>query len=119
MINYLYFVIGGLSGIVVGRKFFKSRQYVKGLEEENRILRVEKEELKTKISQNSQNIVELKTAVSDLGLQVVTCLELLSSISTIRNAEEFKSTYVATRRFFKYWGFQETNDTSTDFYEGD
>jgi hypothetical protein len=124
MANIIYIIIGGILGFLTGilwswlqarQKNITTRQYIKFLESENKLLR---DDLKAQVARNSQDIYQLKNGVGDLESQIITCLEILSGISNIKDAEDFRSTYVASRRFFEKWGFKE-KDVNPNLYKSD
>ena len=120
-----YFLIGLAAGGITTLLFIKSKNFVRRIkrasltELENTRLKQENEQLKRKVLQNATDINDLKSIIPGIEFQVITCLELLGSITTIRNKEELAATYAATLRFRELWGLTEQDKNSDTYISGD
>ena len=120
-----YFLVGLAVGGIITLLFIRSKNFVSKIKRasltqlENTRLRQENEELKRKVLQNATDINDLKAIIPGRESQVITCLELLSSISTIRNKEELAATHTATLRFREEWGLVDKQEKNSDTYISD
>ena len=108
---YVAFVIGGVAALafVKGRQVFTQVKEATKVKTENERLHQENQKLKKQVLQNEADIEDLKKIIPGIESQVITCLELLSSISTVKNQEMLHATYVATLRFRETWGLKDEN----------
>jgi len=108
---YVAFVIGGIAvlAFVKGRKVFTKVKEASKVKAENEKLHQENQKIKKQVLQNEADIENLKKIIPGIESQVITCLELLSSISTVKNQEMLQATYVATLRFRETWGLKDEN----------
>ena len=122
MMNLL---IGLATGIIITLFSIKLKRFLarinraSSIEIENKKLRQENETLKSKVLQNATDINDLKAIIPGIESQVITCLDLLGSISTIRNKEELAATYAATLRFREEWGLVDKQEKNSDTYISD
>jgi hypothetical protein len=65
------------------------------------------------IKENQRDIKELSEAVAILSDQVITCQELLGSVTKIREAEDMNAQIVITKRFHKKYERFLNSDTYT------
>ena len=116
---FLGVIIGGaiVLALVESRKAFKKVKVANKIHAENTKLRQEV----NKIEKNEQDIANLKTIVAGQTEQILTCLDLLSSISTFKDQETLTATYVATLRFREEWGLKDESiaKTSPNTYTSD
>lgn len=121
MEHLIAFLIGGILTLV----FIKSKKFLDQIkranlkELENKQLRQENEELKTKIVQNANDINDLKIIIPGIEDQVLTILELISSLTTIKKREDILAIYASTLEFRKAWGIHDEKSVSENYISED
>lgn len=99
MSSILFYVICFISGIGGALIFVKSGKTLKHRQEVKQ-LQTDKADLAQVIIENQHDIKELKTDVAELSSQVIQCLEILASVTRIREKiEDINARIVVTQRF--------------------
>lgn len=95
-IFYVIFFVLGVSGTLI---FVKTGKTVKHKREVNQ-LEIDKADLAQIITQNQRDINDIKTDVAELSGQVIQCLEILASVTRIRERiEDIDTQVIITKRF--------------------